>query len=325
MARRAPRRPGRRAGRLAPLLDRFQKGFEVASRLLADPVEFPRRYTDPGDVEVAGLLAACLAYGRADVFKEKIASVLEAGGPSPAAFADRLARQPDPRALPGFRYRFNAGEDVVALLAAAGWVRSRHGSLGARFAGLLGEAGGADRPLREALTRFAAELRDAPPARIALAERGGRGLRHLCPDPAAGGAAKRWNLYLRWMVRGPDGVDLGIWREVPPAALVVPLDTHVARVARRLGLTRRKDLSWRTAEEITAALRLADPDDPVRFDFALCHLGMSGGCPPRRSPSHCAVCRLMEGCEAGGRGARPTGPASSPVGPGSRSARAGRS
>lgn len=324
MPRRAPRRPGRRATRLAPLLDRFQRSFEVSPRLLADPVEFPRRYVDPGDVEVAGLLAACLAYGRADLFKPKIGAVLEAGGPSPAAFADRLARHPDPQALPGFRYRFNSGEDVAALLAAVGWVRSRHGSLGARFAGMLGEAAGASSPLREALTRFAAELREAPPARVLLAERGGRGLRHLCPDPAAGGAAKRWNLYLRWMVRGPDGVDLGIWREVPPAALVVPLDTHVARVARRLGLTRREDLSWRTAEEITAALRIADPADPVRFDFALCHLGMSGGCPPRRSPSRCAECRLLEGCETGGRAPRPTGPAS-PAGRGSRSARTGRS
>ncbi|HET8732361.1 MAG TPA: DUF2400 family protein, partial [Anaeromyxobacteraceae bacterium] len=162
-----------------------------------------------------------------------------------------------------------------------------------------------------ALARLAAEIREAPPAREILASRGGKGLRHLCPDPAAGGAAKRWNLYLRWMVRRPDGVDLGIWRAIPPSALVVPLDTHVARVARRLGLTRRRDLSWRTAEEVTAALRLADPDDPVRFDFALCHLGMSGGCPPRRDPDRCAACRLSGECEA--------------AAPGRRSARAGRS
>jgi uncharacterized protein (TIGR02757 family) len=301
----------RRSARLAPLLDRFQRGFDSAARLSADPVEFPRRYADVGDVEVAGLLAACLAYGRADVFKGKVEQVLAAGGASPAAFAARLARDPDARGLSAFRYRFNTGEDVAALLAAAGWVRAEHRSLGARFAALLGEAGSGKAPLREALTRFAGELRSAPPALAILRERGGRGLRHLCPDPAAGGAAKRWNLYLRWMVRGPDGVDLGIWRDVAPAVLVVPLDTHVARVARRLGLTRRNDLSWRTAEEVTAALRVADPLDPVRFDFALCHLGMSGHCPPRRAPERCAVCVLMEGCEAAGRG--------------SRSARAGRS
>jgi len=314
-------RPSRgRAARLAPVLDRFQRGFDAEARLSADPVEFPRRYRDPGDAEVAGLVAACLAYGRADVFKAKVEQVLAAGGPSPAAFAARLARDPDPRVLAGFRYRFNTGEDLAALLAAAGWMRAGSGSLGARFARLIGEAAAAEAPVRAALSRFADELRTAPPALTILRERGGKGLRHLCPDPGAGGAAKRWNLYLRWMVRGPDGVDLGIWPDVPPAALVVPLDTHVARVARRLGLTRRKDLSWRTAEEITAALRVADPDDPVRFDFALCHLGMSGHCPPRRVPERCAICKLVEGCEAGAV----SGPASR-AGPGTRSARAGRS
>lgn len=318
MSPRGPRPNPRRAARLAPVLDRFQRGFDVVARLSADPVEFPRRYPDPGDAEVAGLVAACLAYGRADVFKPKVEAVLAAGGPSPAGFASRLARHPDPGALSGFRYRFNTGEDVAALLAAAGWVRERHGSLGAHFAELLAEAGPGEAPLRAALTRFAAELRSAPPALALLRVRGNKGLRHLCPDPAAGGAAKRWNLYLRWMVRGPDGVDLGIWRGVPRSALVVPLDTHVARVARRLGLTRRKDLSWRTAEEITAALRVADAADPVRFDFALCHLGMSGHCPPRRDPGRCAACALAEGCEA------VSGPASR-AGRGSRNARAGRS
>ena len=321
MARpRGPRPPDqKRLARLAPALDRFQRGFETAARLAADPIEFPRRFPDPGDAEVAGLLAACLAYGRADLFKGKVEQVLAAGGGRPAAFAARLAAAPDARALEGFRYRFNTGEDVAALLAAAGWMRARHGSIGARFATLLGEAEGAPHPLREALARLATEFRGAPPALEILAGRGTRGIRHLCPDPRAGGAAKRWNLYLRWMVRGPDGVDLGIWTGVPASALVVPLDTHVARVSRRLGLTRRKDLSWRTAEEVTAALRAIDPGDPVRFDFALCHLGMSGACPPRRTPERCAACRLAGECAAALRGP------SAPAARGSRSARAGRS
>jgi uncharacterized protein (TIGR02757 family) len=306
-SRRRPRIPRRRAERLAPLLDRFQRGFDAESRLAADPIEFPRRYADPGDVEVAGLLAACLAYGRADLFKGKIAAVLAAGGPSPAAFAARLARAPNASALHGFRYRFNTGEDVAALLAAAGWLRERHGSIGARLASLLAEAGDGEGRLRRALARLATEIREAPPALAILHARGGRGLRHLCPDPGAGGAAKRWNLYLRWMVRGPDGVDLGVWRGIPTSVLVVPLDTHVARVSRRLGLTRRKDLSWRTAEEVTAALRLADPDDPVRFDFALCHLGMSGACPPRRDPARCAGCGLRPECRARARARAPAG------------------
>ena len=98
------------------------------------------------------------------------------------------------------------------------------------------------------------------------------------------------------MVRGPDGVDLGLWREVPPRALVIPLDTHVHRIGSFIGLTRRKDLSWRTAEEITAHLRHLDPEDPVRFDFALSHLGISGACPSRRDERKCAGCPLQPIC-----------------------------
>ena len=293
-----------RAARLGAALDRFQRGYDAGRRLPFDPLEFPRRYPDPGDAEVAGLVAACLAYGRADLFRPQIAGALAAMGPSPARFAARFARAPDPAVFSAFRYRFNRPPDLAALVAAAGAVRAAHGSLGGRFAALLAEERGGPEPLRAALTRFARELRQAPPVAPLLAGRGDRGFRHLLPDPALPGPCKRWNLYLRWMVRGPDGVDLGLWAGVPAAALLVPLDTHLARIARYLGLTDRSDLSWRTAAEITASLRAVDPGDPVRFDFALCHLGMSGACPPRRDPARCAPCALREHCRARARGPR---------------------
>jgi uncharacterized protein (TIGR02757 family) len=222
-----------------------------------------------------------------------IAAALAAGGAPSAgglevpALLDRLA---------WFRYRFNRPADLAALLAATGHLRRAHGSLGARFAALFAAAGGGPEALRPALAAFAAELRQAPPVAALLEGRGRRGLRHLLPDAAGPGAAKRWNLYLRWMVRGPGPVDLGAWRGVPRAALLMPLDTHVHRVARRLGLTRRGDAGWRTAEEITVALRLVDAADPVRFDFALCHLGMSGACPARLTAAHCAACPLATAC-----------------------------
>ena len=285
-----------RAAVLRPLLDALDMALDRTSRIAADPVELPRRYADPDDAEVAALFAASLAYGRADVFKPVVERVLAAMAPSPAAFVGAFARSPEPSVFSGAVYRFNRPPDLAALAAAIGHVRAHHGSLGARFAGLLREAGGGEGALRTALARFAAELRDAPPVAALLAGRGTRGLSHLLPDAAGPGASKRWNLYLRWMVRGPDGVDLGLWKEVPPAALVVPLDTHVHRVARALGLTVRPDASWRTAEEITASLRRLDPADPVRYDFALCHLGMSGACPARRDARRCAACALGDAC-----------------------------
>jgi uncharacterized protein (TIGR02757 family) len=314
MARTRPRRlSAARADALRPVLDRFQRTFDAAARLAFDPVELPRRYPDPDDAEVAGLLAACLAYGRADLFKPQLGGVLAAMGQRPARFAEAFARAPDPAAFAAFRYRFNRPEDVAALVAAAGWVRLAHGSLGARFAALLAEEAGAPEPLRRALDRFARALREAPPVAGILRRRGRRGLLHLCPDASLPGACKRWNLYLRWMVRGPDGVDLGLWRGVPPSALVVPLDTHLARIARYLGLTDRSDMSWRTAEEITRNLRVIDPADPVRFDFALCHMGMSGACPLRRDPARCGACPLRLHCRARARTAPGAHPAAPPA------------
>lgn len=309
-----------RAAALRPLVDALDAGLDRAARVGFDPVELPRRHRDAADQEVAGLVAAALAYGRADVFKPILERVLATMGPSPARWAEAFARDPDPAAFSWFLYRFNRPADVAALVAAIGHVRRAHGSLGARFAALFREEGGGPAALRPALARFARELREAPPAAALLASRGGRGLRHLLPDPAGAGASKRWNLYLRWMVRGPDAVDLGAWRGVPRSALVVPLDTHVLRIGRCLGLTARRDATWRTAEEITAALRRLDPEDPVRYDFALCHLGMSGACPARRDPARCAECPLAPACRGVARPIR-----AAPARRGSAASRGGRS
>ncbi len=296
------RLPAARIRALRPLLDDFLLSFDAASRIGFDPVEFPRRYADPADAEVVALLSASLAYGRADLFKPQIERILSAMGPSPSRFARSFARSPDVRAFAAFRYRFNQPEDVAALVAAMGSACAASGSLGGRFGELFAlEQRGAEGALRRTLTTFARELREAPTAAGILAHRGGRGLLHLCPDPGRTGACKRWNLFLRWMVRGPDGVDLGIWSEVPRSALIIPLDTHVARIARCLGLTGRSDLSWRTAEEVTAGLRALDPDDPVRYDFALCHLGMSGACPSRSDPKKCRPCPLRPVCQGRAR------------------------
>jgi uncharacterized protein (TIGR02757 family) len=285
-----------RAALLRPLLDALDAAIDHDVRIGFDPVELPRRYAGPDDQEVAGIIAASLAYGRADVFKPVLERALAQMGPSPARYVESFARAPDRGVFRWFLYRFNRPADLAALVAAVGDARLRHGSLGVRFAALFRGEGGGPAALRPALVRFARELREAAPVAPLLARRGHRGFLHLLPDPGGAGACKRWNLYLRWMIRGPDRVDLGAWKGVPPSVLMVPLDTHVLRIGRCLGLTTRADASWRTAEEITAALRRLDPADPVRFDFALCHLGMSGACPARRDPGRCEACPLRPAC-----------------------------
>ena len=121
------------------------------------------------------------------------------------------------------------------------------------------------------------------------------GVCYFFPRPSAGSACKRLNLFMRWMVR-TDQIDLGVWTNVRPSRLIVPLDTHVIRVGRCLRLTRYISPGWKMAAEITASLRAIDPADPVRYDFSLCHLGMMNACGFRRAQkdSQCplrGVCR----------------------------------
>ena len=138
----------------------------------------------------------------------------------------------------------------------------------------------------------------------------GRACTRFFPRPSAGSACKRLNLFLRWMVRR-DAVDLGVWTRVSPARLIVPLDAHVIRVGRCLGLTRYAAPGWRMAADITASLRALDPADPVRYDFALCHLGMLGLCG-FRTPAGDSRCPLRGVCRPRARrpraSRRPSGP-----------------
>lgn len=253
-----------------------------------DPLQLVRASRLPADQEVVGLLAALLAYGRVDLMRAHIGQVLSHLGSHPAS----KLKEAVPR-LPPLVYRFHRTRDLHALLRGIRTLLLRHGSLGDAFA-FHWEAAP---DLRAALANLVADLRTA-------AGPSGPGLRYLLPDPALGGACKRWHLYLRWMVRsGNDDPDLGIWSgRVPPSVLLIPLDTHVVRISQRLGWTSRRNASWRMAEEVTAVLRKADMDDPIRYDLALCHLGIDGVCSPRRRIEQCRICPLMLVCPTGRAG-----------------------
>lgn len=281
-----------RAQALKPLLDRFVAGYDAGARLGFDPVELPHRYSRPEDIEVSALLSASLAYGRADLFKPKLEQLLGAMGESPADFAAGFDPVRHKKVFEGFVYRFNLASDVALLVAAMGAQLRARGRLSAAFSLEL--------PLQEALAGFVGALRNHPREAIVRELGPVRGLDHLLPEPSRGGSCKRLLLFLRWMSRGPDAVDFGIW-PLPPERLVIPLDTHIHRISRLLGLTARNDLSWRTAEEITGSLRRLDPADPVKYDFALCHYGMSGVCPARPVRAHCERCGLRVGCRVGRR------------------------
>ena len=264
-------------------LDAIVAGREPAEHLHQDPLGIVREFNTEADQELVGLLAASLAFGNVVSIRRSIRRVLQVLGPEPyralmETDATRLRRR-----LGKFRHRVYRGAHVASLLLNAREVLRGHGSIGYAMVQHMHAAEG---DFREALARLAEELRG---------ESQERGMRHLVSDPRAGSACKRLLLYCRWMIRPDDGLDLGLW-SLSPAVLVMPIDTHVHRIARNLGLTDRNDASWVTAAEVTSALREFDAEDPVKYDFALCHLGISGDCPSRRDPQICQGCSLRAHC-----------------------------
>lgn len=287
--------PGPHEG-LGPQLWRLREAAAGAQHLARDPLRFVRRHADPADQEVAAVFAALLAFGRVELFGavlERIFALAAARG-GPAAWVDGFA-EADAAALRPLYYRWHRGEDFVALARLLGRVRREHGSVGALFS-----AGPVGPGLDAAVATLEAGL-EAP----------SRGVRSWMTRPSDGSACKRWLMLLRWMVR-TEAPDLGLWRHLSPADLLIPVDTHVLRIAGLLGLTDRTVADWRTAEQITAALRRYDPADPVGFDFALAHLGISDGCRGRWEESVCPGCPLRPHCAAvRSPGRRPPPPAPS--------------
>jgi uncharacterized protein (TIGR02757 family) len=267
-----------------------------------DPILFVGRYTAPDDREVAGWIASAFAYGQVPVIQASVERLLSALGPRPAAALDGVAsfRELAGDALAGFRHRFHGAEDAAALLFAIARARAEGGGrLRAFFERELREE---DRDTSALLSRAVARI-EAFDYRSVLGTRRipeRSPVRFFFPDPAAGSACKRWHLYLRWMVRR-DALDFGLWSGIPTSRLVVPTDTHVHRIARRLGLTRRRTADGKTARQITDALARFDPADPVRFDYSLCRIGILDICRTETRECRCSECPLRESCAVGRR------------------------
>lgn len=305
-------------------LDAVRSRCDVAARRASDPVGFVHGYADPLDQELVALLASSIAFGNVKTIRAKLGDALRRLGPSPRLAADDVLLVF--QRLDGWVHRVFRGEDLARLLIGARRLQRAHGSLGARFEDDLAKGGS----LREALARFTTAIRDAGGLGSSPGSALRRGPAHLLPDPRGASGSKRLLLFLRWMVRPADGVDLGLWSGVAPAVLLCPVDTHIHKLSRNLGLTRRADLSWETAEEITRGLARFDPADPVKYDFSLCHLGMLQRCPSRRDASRCEGCGVMPVCRHWSRApakavrAGEPKPRNMPRGPAARGARVER-
>jgi uncharacterized protein (TIGR02757 family) len=278
--------------RLKPPLERLYRAAEWAARVDLDAIRHPLRYPDPADREIVALLAACMAYGRVDLFGPWVDWALARMGEAPARFVLGFDLAKERRTFEGFHYRFNRAHDLTAFCLACQRILVAHGSLGACFAKGYSPA---DPDVGAALERFVDAFRSQDLSAVFPRNRLSYGFRHWFPRPSTGGPCKRLHLYLRWMVRR-EPPDFGLWTQVPPAALLMPVDTHIENMARSIGLTRRKSRNGKMAQEITARLRQLDPLDPVKYDFALCHKRMSGQCLNRRDAAICAPCDLKPVC-----------------------------
>lgn len=278
----------KREEELARALDAAMGGLEA--HIGRDPVRFPRRYLTAGserDAGIAAVFAAQLAFGRVDLFGpvlERLFAEMDAvGGPGEwcAACARGEVGDGDPLV-----YRWFTRRDFIALGAALGRLESAEG-LAAAFAP----------PARTGVQMQAASALEAGIRRLHGLSAGP--VRGVFFDtwfalPSSGSACKRWCMFLRWMVRS-DAPDLGLWTHLSPEGLIMPVDTHVLKIAQLTSLTARKAANWKTALEITAQLRRFCPEDPVRYDFALAHLGISAGCTGAASKA-CDGCALKPVC-----------------------------
>ncbi len=272
---------------LKEVLDRFYSEYDFEGRISRDPIEFPHKYNQPADIEISGIIASCFAYGRVDLFKPVVKAVLSPMGSSPRDFLlDFSLKQ---RSLfSGLNYRFNKNDDILCLLYGLAEVLRKYGSIERLFKLHYQDS---DLDIGNGLTGFVKTILDFDTSVIYGKNVRTRGFLQFFPLPDRGSACKRMNLFLRWMIRDRD-IDFGIWKGIPKSRLIIPLDTHIARISRCLGFTKRSSQDWKTAVEITDALKAFDPNDPLKYDFALCHQGISGLCDKMR----CRECAFRIDC-----------------------------
>jgi uncharacterized protein (TIGR02757 family) len=246
-------------------LDYHYKAFDK-SRLSPDPLEFLHLFTDEKDIEAMGFIASVFAYGNVTQIIKVLSSIIVCSKNKPYSFLLNFNKRKLER-LPVLKHRFYTENDVITFFLLLQRIYSEYHSVKNLF---LQGYNLEEKNLKGAVSEFS---RNCLSIIKEMGEKRSNGLKFMFPLPELGSACKRMNLFLRWMVR-KDDLDFGLWSEIPKNKLLIPVDTHVARISKSLRLTKRKNVSWKMAEEITENLKKFDPDDPVKYDFAICHIGM---------------------------------------------------
>lgn len=249
-------------------LDYHYKYFD-RSQISPDPLEFLHKYSNPYDIEITGLISSIFAYGNVHQIINTLNKINEAVKWQPFNFVMEYNYEKDRCIFENIKHRFYTANDIALLFFILHRVYTSYPSLKDLFLLYYFDE---DENIKNSLSRFSSNLISL----LTHSENGEEvspGVKFMFPDSFSGSACKRMNLFLRWMVRS-DELDFGLWSEVSKSKLIIPVDTHVAKICKNLGLTQQRSVSWRMAEEITNNLKQYDPTDPVKYDFAICHIGM---------------------------------------------------
>ena len=246
-------------------LDYHYKAFD-RSQLSPDPLEFPHRYSSKEDIEIAAFISSVFAYGNIKQIMDSLENLFILIQNEPHKFVTDYKLKDGFKLFENIKHRFYTSDDIAVLFYLIHHVYKNYGSLKYYFLLYYFDK---DKNIKNSLSFFSNNLK-------CISRKMGyftNGIQFMFPDPLTGSACKRMNLFLRWMVR-KDELDFGLWHEISTDKLVIPVDTHIAKISKSLKLTKRKTVSWKMAEEITENLMKFNPKDPVKYDFAICHIGM---------------------------------------------------
>lgn len=273
---------------LKELLESIYRRYNRRRYIASDPLCFVYEYEHKADMEIVGFFASALAYGRVKQIQASLSDLFGRMGESPYDFVMNF-EDCDSRAIAGFKHRFNTAGDICDLVRILQKALRDYGSLEKTFAAGYSVD---DPDIVPGLTKFVDRLRSYAEKPEPLS----RGLNYLLCSPENGSACKRLNLFLAWMVR-KDAVCPGLWRGVKKSSLIIPVDVHMARLCKILGLYQRKTIDLKAAIEITEGFCRLKPEDPVKYDFALSRIGIVENCTGRKSDV-CISCPLMIYCDS---------------------------
>lgn len=229
-----------------------------------DPVWILHRFGDDKDIELIGLITAAFAYGSVEQINSFINALLDKIGNKPYEFTINFSKRKDKKFLKDLYYRFNSNLDITDMFSSLNKILTEYATLKNLFMNYYDNS---HFNIIPALTGFTGELNKK------IKNKKGSYYHYLFSNPQNKSTCKRMNLFLRWMIR-KDEIDLGIWNKVNTSKLIMPVDTHIARISKKLKLVNRKSIDLKFAIELTEILKTFDPFDPVKYDFALCHIGI---------------------------------------------------